>query len=63
MAEFCDPTSAFDEVKFVLWNHLLIEGAKNSTVVGTWILSMKCHSEPENHKLLYDNGKTTLSLL
>lgn len=60
MAEFCDPTSGSDEVKCVF---VLIEVAKNSIVVGIWILSMKCHGEPENHKLLYGHGKTTLSPL
>jgi hypothetical protein len=32
------------------------------TLVGVQILFVKCHGEPENHKLLYDYGATTLSL-
>jgi len=35
---------------------------KNSTLVGTSNLFMKCHDEPENHKFLYDHGTVTLSI-
>jgi len=38
------------------------EGDKNSTFVGISNLFMKCHGEPENHKLLYDHGTITLSI-
>jgi hypothetical protein len=35
---------------------------KNSTVVGTLNMLVKCHGEPENHNPLYDQGKSTCSL-
>jgi len=34
---------------------------KNSTLVRTSNLFMKCHDEPETHKFLYDHGTVTLS--
>jgi hypothetical protein len=60
MEEFCDPTSG----NCVLSGELNVRvGDINSTPVGTSNMFVKCHGKPENHKLLHDHGKITLSIL
>jgi hypothetical protein len=57
MAEFCDPTSGSCVVSV---EFDVRDGDKNSTLVGTSNLFVKCHGEPENHKLLYGHGRSAL---
>ncbi len=58
-AEFCDPTSG----SCVVSGEVDVRDAdKNSTLVGTSNLFMKCHDELENHKFLHDHGTVTLSM-
>ena len=49
MAEFCDPTSGSCVVS---GEFDVGEVDKNSSLVGASNLLVKCHGEPENHKLL-----------
>ena len=54
MKEFYDPTSAHVKLQC---DFVLDRISQSRTSVGVRILFMKCHGEPENHKVLYDYGK------